>query len=180
MPNPANAFVPAPVPLLPPLLSDRLAHGVELEFTFVVSKQLSLIGNATVLKNRDIDDVPFRGTAEKSAAAWLNYNGESGGAFAGWSLGAGFDYLAKRPGDLAQAFTTLSRPGSIIRQQPSFYLPARTLVSIKVGYKIDAHWRAQLNVDNLFDKEYLAASTARNTVFPGTPINPKLSVTYKF
>jgi len=180
VPNPANAFVPPPVPLLPPLLSDRLAHGVELEFTFVVSKQLSLIGNATVFKNRDIDNIPFRGTAEKSAALWTNYTGERGGALGGWSFGAGIDYLAKRPGDLAQAFTSLSRPGSIIRQQPSFYLPARTLVSVKVGYKIDAHWRAQLNVDNIFDEEYLAASTARNTVFPGTPINPKLSVTYTF
>jgi len=180
VPNPANAFVPPPVPLLPPLLSDRLAHGGEIEFTFVVSKNLSLIGNATVFKNRDIDNVPFRGTAEKSGAIWANYSGDRGGALGGWSFGAGIDYLAKRPGDLAQAFTSLSRPGSIIRQQPSFYLPARTLVSVKVGYKIDAHWRAQLNVDNIFDEEYLAASTARNTVFPGTPINPKLSVTYTF
>ena len=59
-------------------------------------------------------------------------------------------------------------------------MPARTLVNAKVGYRIDAQWRAQLNIDNVFDKEYLAASTARNTVFPGTPFNPKLSVTYGF
>ena len=180
VPNPANAFVPAPVPLLPPLLTNRVAHGVEFELTFVISKNLSLVGNGTVMKNRDTDGVPFRGTAEKSAAAWLNYAGEKGGALSGWSFGAGFDYLAKRPGDLAQAFTTLSTPTKIIRQQPSFYLPARTLVSIKVGYRMDKNWRAQLNVDNIFDEQYLAASTARNTVFPGTPINPKLSVNYAF
>ena len=180
VPNPANAFVPAPVPLLPPLLTDRLAHGVEFELTFVVSKNLSLVGNATVMKNRDIYGVPFRGTAEKSGAVWANYNGDKGGALNGWSFGLGVDYLAKRPGDLGQAFTSLSTPTNIIRQQPSFYLPARTLVNIKVGYRIDKNWRAQLNVDNVFDEEYLAASTARNTVFPGTPFNPKLSVTYTF
>lgn len=180
VPNPANAFVPAPVPLLPPLLSNRLAHGVELELTFVVSKNLSLVGNTTIMKNRDDFDVPFRGTAEKSAAGWLNYTGDKGSALGDWSFGLGMDYLAKRPGDLAQAFTSLSTPTNIIRQQPSFYLPARTLVNVKVGYRIDKNWKAQLNVDNLLDEEYLAASTARNTVFPGTPINPKLSVTYSF
>ena len=180
VPNPANAFVPAPVPLLPPLLTNRLAHGVELELTFIVTKQLSLVGNATVMKNRDNDNVPFRGTAEKSAAAWLNYTGEKGGTLGGWSFGAGFDYLAKRPGDLSQAFTSLSTPTNIIRQQPSFYLPARTLISVKAAYRFDKNWKAQLNVDNILDEQYLAASTARNTVFPGTPINPKLSVTYAF
>jgi len=180
VPNPANAFVPPPVPLLPPLLTDRIAHGVELELTFVISKNLSLVGNTTVMKNRDTDGVPFRGTAEKSGAAWLNYTGEKGGALDGWSFGAGFDYLAKRPGDLSQAFTSLSTPTNIIRQQPSFYLPARTLINVKASYRFDKNWSAQLNVDNILDKEYLAASTARNTVFPGTPINPKLSVTYKF
>ena len=180
VPNPANAFVPTPVPALPPLLTNRLAHGVEFELTFVASKNLSIVGNATVMKNRDIDGVPFRGTAEKSWATWINYNASKGDTLQGWSFGLGIDYLAKRPGDLAQAFTSLSTPTRIIRQQPSFYLPERTLVNAKIGYRIDAQWRAQLNIDNVFDKAYLAASTARNTVFPGTPFNPKLSVHYGF
>jgi iron complex outermembrane receptor protein len=180
VPNPANAAVPTPVPLFPPLLSDRLAHGLELEVTYVITKNLSVVGNATTLRNRDKDNVPFRGTPENSAAVWFSYTADKDGALKGWSAGLGADYLAKRPGDLAQAFTSLSTPTRIIRQQPSFYLPERTLVNANIGYRYDKHWRVQLNLDNLLDEEHLQASTARATVFPGAPFNPKLRVTYSF
>jgi iron complex outermembrane receptor protein len=181
VPNPANAFVPTPVPLLPNLFSDRLAHGTEFEMTFVATKQLSLVGNATVMRNRDADGVPFRGIAEKSAALWINWTADKEGALKGLSAGIGADYLAKRAGDQPAAnFTSLSTPSNIIRWQPSFYLPARTLVNASVSDIINSHWKTQLNSDNLLNEDYLAASTARNTVFPGTPFNPKIKVVYSF
>ena len=180
VPNPGNAAVPTPVPALPNLLTNRLAHGVELELTYVATKTISIIANGTIMRNRDTDGVPFRGTAERAGAVWINYAAEKNGPLSGWSAGLGADYIGKRPGDLSQAFTTLSTPTDIIRQQPSFYLSARTLVNAKLGYRFNSHWNAQLNIDNLLNEDYLAASTARNTVFPGTPINPKVSVTYSF
>ena len=90
--------------------------------------------------------------------------------------------MSKRAGDNPSpgGFTVNSTPGHLIVGQPSFWLPERTLLSAMISYRIDAHWRAQLNVDNLLNKDYLAASTSRNNVFPGTPINPRLTVSYQF
>lgn len=180
VPNPANSAVPVPSPLLPPLFSDRHAHGVEFEFNYAVTKELSLVGNATVMKNRDANGVPFRGTAEKSGAIWAGYTFDKGGPLGGLSLGIGADYLDKRPGDTASGVTSASTPSNIIRVQPSFWLPARTLVNLSAVYRIDAHWRTQLNIDNLLDKDYLQSSTGRQNVWVGTPFNAKVTVTYSF
>jgi iron complex outermembrane receptor protein len=177
IPNPANSAVPVPNPLLPPLFFDRVADGVELEFNYAVTKNLSFVGNGTVMKNRNSFDVPFRGTAEKSAALWTNYVFEKSGPLSGFSVGVGADYLSKRAGDSPSGFTT---PTSGVPVQPSFWLEARTLVNANLTYRIDEHWKTQLNVDNLFDKEYLQSSTGRTNVWPGMPLNAKLTVTYSF
>lgn len=180
VPNPANSAVPVPSPLLPPLFSNRLAHGVELEFNYVVNQNLSLVGNGTVMKNRDANGVPFRGTAEQSGALWANYTFDKGGPLGGLSLGLGADYLAKRPGDTASGVTSASTPTNVIRVQPSFWLPARTLVNAVAAYRLDQHWKFQLNIDNLLDKAYLQSSTGRQNVWVGTPFNAKLTVSYHF
>ncbi len=180
IPNPANSAVPVPSPLLPPLFSNRLAHGVELEFNYAVSANLSFVGNATVMKNRDADNIPFRGTAEKSGAIWSNYVFDKTGALSGFSVGVGVDYLSKRAGDNAGGATTASTPAQVIRIRSTFWLPARTLVNLNLAYRFNQHWRAQLNVDNLFDKDYLQSSTGRTNVWPGMPLNAKLTFAYRF
>jgi iron complex outermembrane recepter protein len=180
IPNPANSAVPVPSPLLPPLFFDRVAHGVELEFNYAFSQQFSVVGNATVMKNRDANNMPFRGTAEKSGAVWANYTFGKDGPLAGLSLGLGADYLDKRAGDNAGGATSASTPTNVIRIQPSFWLPARTLVNASIIYRVNANWRSQLNIDNLLDKDYLQSSTGRQNVWVGTPFNAKLTVTYSF
>lgn len=180
IPNPANSANPVPSPLLPPLFFDRVAHGVELEFNFAVNANLSLVGNGTVMKNRDANDMPFRGTAEKSGAFWVNYSFGKTGSLAGFSMGIGADYLSKRAGDNAGGATLNSTPTNVIRIQPTFWLPARTLVNANLTYRIDEHWRTQLNIDNLLNKDYMQSSTGRQNVWVGTPFNARLTVTYNF
>jgi iron complex outermembrane recepter protein len=180
VPNPANSAVPLPSPLLPPLFTDRVAHGVEFELNYAVNQNLSLVGNATVMKNRDADNVPFRGTAEKSAAVWANYSFDKTGPLGGLTVGLGVDYLSKRAGDTATGVTSASTPARVIRIQPSFWLPARTLVNASVAYRFNESWKAQLNVENLLDEDYLQASTGRTSVWVGPPINAKLTLTYSF
>jgi iron complex outermembrane receptor protein len=177
IPNPANSAVPAPSPLLPPLFFDRVANGVELEFNYAATKSLSFVGNGTVMTNRNSFDVPFRGTAEKSGALWANYAFEKSGPLSGFSAGIGADYLSKRAGDSPSGFTT---PTSGIPVQPSFWLDARTLVNANLSYRIDAHWKTQLNIENLLNSEYNQSSTGRNNVWPGAPFNAKLTVIYSF
>lgn len=179
VPNPLNNAVPPPVPPLPPLYMDRIAHGVELELTYAVTKNFSLVGNATKMKNRDPNGIPFRGNAERSGALWMNYAFDEG-ALKGLSLGVGIDYLSRRAGDSASGLTSASTPEHPIPIQPSFWLPARTLVNASVSYRWGSHWRVQVNVDNLLDEDYLAASLSRTMVYPGTPFNARLTVAYHF
>ena len=178
VPNPANLTVPAPVPPAPLLYSDRAAKGWELEGTYEITKGFTVIGNYTDFTNRDPNDIPFRGTAEKSAAAWARYEFQQA-EFKGFSVSGGFNWTAERPGDSASGFTPASTPTNLIPNQPSFYLPARTLVDLSANYTRGA-WTYQANIDNVFDKKYLLASLSRNAVYAGPGINFRASATFRF
>lgn len=185
IPNQANAVVPPPNPPFPPIFTDRKVKGVEFELTAAFTENLSLIANVSYLHARTPlgGGQVFRGVADKSAAAFLNYHFAKGSSLNGLSAGIGVDYIGKRAGDNPNPggyIAASSTPGHLVLGQPTFWLPERTLVDAMVSYRIDAHWKAQLNIDNLFDKHYLAASTSRNNVFPGTPFNPRVIVSYNF
>ena len=185
IPNQANATVPPPNPPFPPIFTDRKVKGVEFEVTAAITESLSIVGNIGYIHARTPlgGGQVFRGVADKTAAAFLSYKFPKAGPLNGLSAGIGFDYVSKRPGDNPTPggfIAATSSPGHLILGQPTFWLPQRTLVNAMVSYRIDQHWKAQLNVDNLTNEHYLAASTSRNNVFPGTPINPRLTVTYNF
>jgi iron complex outermembrane receptor protein len=180
VPNPGNLTVPPPNPTLPPLFMDRNARGWEFECTAAITPSLSLIGNYTSYTNRNPFGQVFRGNAEKSGAVWGSYAFRNG-TLKGLTVGVGLDYLDKRPGDAPSGTpTSASTPTNIIMPQPTFWLPARTLVNASIVYTWNTHYKAQLNIDNLFDKDYLAASINRYMVIPGTPLNARLTITYTF
>ena len=183
VPNPGNLVVPQPVPLLPALITDRAAKGWELEVRANLTKNFSVIGNVTDFTNRDPNGKPFRGTAEKSWAMLGSYQFEKGTPLFGLNLALGFDHLDRRPGDAPGGPVTITPATGtpyIVAPGPTFWLEPRTLVHLSAGYKVNDHWSIQLNVDNLLDKEYIAAAVNRGNIMPGTPINPKFKVTYSF
>jgi iron complex outermembrane receptor protein len=183
VPNPANLVVPAPVPLLPALLSNRKAKGWEFEFRANLTSQLSLIGNYTTFSNRDGNNVQFRGTAEKSGAGLLSYRFAKTGKLAGLSIAVGEEYVGRRPGDSAPGpITVTPSTGSpyLVIPQPTFWVGAHFLTNVGVTYKINRTWTTQLNVDNVFNKDYIAAAVNRANVIPGTPINARFKVVYNF
>jgi iron complex outermembrane receptor protein len=178
IPNPANLTVPAPIPPAPLLYSDREAKGWEFEATFEIAKGFTVIGNVTDFTNRDPNNIPFRGTAEKSAAAWARYEFLAGD-LKGFNISIGTNWTDQRPGDSAGGFTPASTPTNLIPNQPTFYLPARTLVDASFGYTRD-DWSLQANVDNVFDKKHLLASLSRNAVYAGPGLNLRVSASYRF
>jgi iron complex outermembrane receptor protein len=185
IPNQANAVVPPPNPAFPPIFTDRKVTGVEFEINASLTENLSLVGNVAKIKARTPlgNGQVFRGVADKTAAGFLTYAFSKNSEFKGLTIGGGVDYVAKRPGDNPNPggfIAATSTPGNLVLGQPTFYLPARTLVNVMASYRVNPHWRLQLNVDNVLDKHYLAASTSRNNVFPGTPINPRFTATYSF
>ncbi len=173
--NPGNFAFPPPVPTLPGLLSNRESNGFEVELQGSLTKNLSVAGGYTAYKNRNPFGQEFRGNAERAWSALLNYTFPAASPLAGLSGGLGLDYLARRPGDDASGFT----PAGVARK-PTFYLPARTLTAVHAAYRMNRSWTLQLNVENLLNEDYLAASLGRGIVWPGTPLNLKVRVTYGF
>ena len=182
VPNPGNLTTPPPSPLLPALFSDRKAKGWEYEIRANPTKNISIIGNYTHFKNRDPNNVEFRGVAEKSGAVLVSYtfDKETTPALDGFRVGAGLDYIGDRPGDAASGLTAASTSTNVIPNLPTFYLGARTLINLTVSYASKNNWGAQLNVDNVTDKKYNMASINRALVYVGTPTNYRLSVYRKF
>jgi iron complex outermembrane receptor protein len=180
VPNPGNLVVPPPNPPLPFLLSDRKAKGWEVEARANITDSLAIIGNWTSFTNRDPNNVPFRGNAEQSWALSSHYQFPKTSSLQKLAVWVGVNHLSARPGDAASGVTAASTSTNIIPRQPSFYLPARTLVNLGFTYKYNANWRAQLSISNLLDEEYLAASLNRFLVFPGAPRDVRLKLTYRF
>ena len=180
VPNPGNLTVPPPIPALPPLYMDRKAKGWEYELTAALTQSWSVIGNYSDYTNRNPYGQVFRGIAEKSGAVWSSYSFKTG-ELKGLTAGIGVEYLDRRPGDSPPGtLTSASTPTNLIIVQPTFWLPSRTLVNASLVYSWGTQWKAQLNIDNLTNKQYIAASINRFMITPGTPINPRLTVTYKF
>jgi iron complex outermembrane receptor protein len=181
VPNPGNLNYPAPVPPLPPLASDRTAKGWEVSLNMELSKEFSVLANYTSFKNRDLNNAKIRGTAEESAAAWLQYTAAKSTALTGLSLGLGVSYSGERPGDVQNGFAAASViAGAPVIKQPTFYLPAYTRVDMALGYRINRHWGVHAFVENLLDTYYLAGSLNRNQVVRGIPINVRADITYSF
>jgi iron complex outermembrane receptor protein len=175
VPNPANFAFPPPVPALPGLLADRSAEGWEFEAQGSLTESLSVIAAYTKYKNRNPFGQEFRGAAEQAWSVLGNYRFDKRSALAGLSVSLSADYLSKRAGDDASGFTVTGVP-----RKPTFYLPERTLVNLALSYRYSRNWSAQLNVDNVFNTEYLTSTLSRGIVWPGTPTNAKLRFTYEF
>jgi iron complex outermembrane receptor protein len=182
VPNPGNLTTPPPSPLLPALFSDRKAEGWEYELRANPTKNISIIGNYTHFENRDPNGVEFRGVAEKSGGVLVSYTFDKEGTpvLDGFRASVGVDYIGNRPGDAPSGLTPASTPSNVIPNQPTFYLGARTLVNLTLSYTSKQNWSAQLNVDNVLDKEYNMASINRSMIYVGTPINFRLTLTRKF
>ena len=182
VPNPGNLTTPPPSPLLPALFSDRKAKGWEYELRASPTKNISIIGNYTTFKNRDPNNVEFRGVAETSGGILVSYtfDKESTPDLDGFRASVGMDYIGNRPGDAASGLTAASTSTNVIPNLPTFYLGARTLVNLMVAYNSRHNWSAQLNVENALNKEYMMASINRSLVYVGTPTNVRLSFNRKF
>ncbi len=184
-PNPRNLTTPPPDPQLPSFYIDRNAEGWEYELRANPTRSLSLIASYTHFRNRDPNGVAFRGVAEAAGNLLASYafGPENIAALDGFHVAVGVDYLGNRPGDnslLPSPLTPASTPDHPIPYQPSFYLGARTLVNLTLAYDSKHHWGAQLNVDNLFNEEYVQVGIMRTMAFAGSPTNVRFTVRYNF
>jgi len=177
-PNFANYVTPRPDPPLPSVLSDRSSKGFEFEMVWAPTKNFSLIGSYTDYESRDKDNFRY-GAPERLAAAWANYTFSDTGPLRGLSIGLGASYVGDRPNGTIGPYTSPPPGVEPVRIQPSFWLPSYTVFEASASYRFNKHWKAQLVIKNLLDKDYINNSFNRS-IFASTPINPKLTVRYEF
>lgn len=99
-------------------------------------------------------------TPQRSANLWLNK--ELGG---GWHSGAGLNYQGDRFANTGNTTT----------------LPAYTVVDAMLAYRAAA-FDVQLNVNNLFDREYIVSGHGSSKLLnlPGAPRNVRVTARYRF
>lgn len=59
-------------------------------------------------------------------------------------------------------------------------LPSFTRVDAAAFYNVNDKLRLQLNVENLFDKDYYASAHSNNNILPGSPRAVRVGLTYRF
>ena len=144
------------------------SRGIELTLGGEISPGWDITAAYTLLDafvSEDNTDVVGNGLAnvpDNQLSLWTTYNIQRGD-LTGLGFGLGFLYLSDRPGNLDNTFSL-----------PSFFRTDAALF-----YERD-NWRAQLNVENLFDVEYFSSSDEFLGVLPGAPLTISAEVSVKF
>lgn len=120
---------------------ERTSQGFELEGVGYLTDDLKVTAAYTYTDSRLEDDQRAPLIPRHQASTWLDY-AFTGGALKGVTLGGGVRYVGSTI-DTSVADNTA--------------VGSYTLVDAMVGYEFADGWQAQLNVNNLTDKEYVAS-----------------------
>ena len=150
-------------------------RGIELEGKFSVNDNLYVTGAYTYLdhkvtKSNDGDKGKRRTQVPRhNASLWANYS-LNRGMLAGMGLGVGVRYFGKTEGDRLNTFS----------------VPGYTLVDLAAHYDLGQSpfrlegWRASLNVNNLFDKYYIASCESEVFCYLGLERSVQFSIGYEW
>ena len=181
-----NNAVPAFPQTTPPsnvLVPGTVSRGVDGDLTAELTPQLDVIGSfawfdAHVPLAAPFDRalqpydqrvhraLPVNNVSEHNLAVWMRYK-FSGPLLKGWSVGGGASFLDRR------AITDNSN--SILYG----YVPRRTLADAVIAFET-RNARYQLNIDNVFNADYIYSSRSNQVIVPGSPLNFRAVVTYKW
>ena len=169
-----------------PLYLDLNAKGWEFEATYSLSKNLTILGNYTSMKERQpITNVRVRAVPDHAGAMYVDYR-FTDGVLKGFGANVGIDYKSDVAGENVTGYTTTAplrdSSGNVVGfvpKQPSFLVAGRTLVNLGFSYRIP-QWSFRLGITNLLDKNYILAAGSRTSAVVGDPRAWKISTTYTF
>lgn len=164
----SNVVVPDPADSTRSILVDgQRAKGVELGATGRLSKKWSIAGgyayqdgrikatqSATVVAGARLAQLP-----RHTLSLWNRYD-----LSAQWGVGIGAIY---RDAIFTSTDNTVTLPGFV-------------RFDAAVFYRFNKSVRAQLNVENVFDRAYFASAHSNNNITPGSPRALRVSVTTNF
>lgn len=149
-------------------LGEQRSRGIELDVTGEILPGWNIIASyaytdARVTKDNNlqpgnlIEGVPFN-----SASLWSTYEIQTGD-FQGLGFGLGLFYVGERQGDLNNSFQV---PGYVRTDASVFYSRS--------------NWRAAINVNNLFNIDYIEAAQLRTRIDPGVPLTVRGTLSFEF
>ena len=148
---------------------EQRSRGVDFNLTGEILPGWNIVASyayidAEVTEDNNIDLVGNRlfGAPEHSASLWTTYEIQSGD-LQGLGFGLGFNFVGEQQGDLANSY-----------QIDSYFLANAAL------FYQQNNWQAQLNIDNIFDVDYVRAPGIRNGINRGEPLTIRASVSYDF
>jgi len=168
---------------------DVNSKGWEFEGSYVVNKNLTLIGNYSDYTYRQPTGVRIRAVPDQILAAFADYR-FTDGPLANFGINLGVDSKSDMVGESVTALTTTkplagittTYPGvapGFVPQQASYKYDGRTLVNLGFSYRAK-DWVARVQVNNLLDKDYIAVGGSRTAIAVGTPREVRATFTYNF
>ncbi len=168
---------------------DVVSKGWEAEASYAVTRNLTIIGNYSDYTYRQPTGVRIRAVPDRIWAAFVDYH-FTDGALAGFGANISVDSKTDMVGESVTALTTTkplagvtdTYPGvapGFVPQQASYKYDGRTLVNLGLYYKAKA-WTARVQVNNLFDEEYIAVGGSRTAIAVGVPREIRGSFSYTF
>ncbi len=144
------------------------SKGVELDINGNITDNLRINANYSYTNAKVTKDNTYQGkellNVPKNSASLLLMWEDSLGEGSSYGIGAGATYMGKKAGNYMN----------------DFYLPSYTTAKLVSYYKVNKNLDFRLNIDNLFDKEYIASSYDKSWLTVGNPRTATLSMTYKF
>ncbi|KPX92790.1 TonB-dependent siderophore receptor [Pseudomonas meliae] len=149
------------------------SQGVELDVTGRIAERWDMIGTYAYTHTEVLDDPSNKGNRlsqapKHTASLYLTHHLQVPSGLGDWHAGGGARYVGERAGDDANTFymSSYTVADAFLRWEGPM-----------AGYKT----RLQLNVDNLFDKQYYPSSTGSQLqVNVGEPRTARLSASVTF
>ncbi|SPD67797.1 Iron complex outermembrane recepter protein (plasmid) [Cupriavidus taiwanensis] len=166
----ANVLTTSPVSGFSSQLGEVRSRGVELEGTWSVTPNFNILASYTYTDAEVTKAGPNAPNAGKTpqyvprhmASLWADYR-LSSGFLAGVWLGGGVRYVSK------------TYDQTNVTEVPGF-----TLVDLAASYSFARHYTLRLNVNNLFDKTYVAACDSATNCYYGRRRTIIGTVTYRW
>lgn len=149
-------------------------RGMDLQASMEVTPNINLIAGYTYLDNEILKDTRYKGNSltqvpKHSASTWLDYRFNEG-ALAGLKIGGGVRYLGSTFGDPTN----------------NFKVPDATITDLALSYDLVemspklSGAKLNVNVGNLFDKDYVSSCTSQLYCFVGERRTVSASLAYRW
>lgn len=153
------------------------SNGVELELVSDINEALSVAVAYTYTDARIIEDVAFpryednqvAGVPRHKASLWANYEVLEG-PMQGAEVGLGVRYLG----------SSNAYPDASLAYGDTLTTQAVTLADLSLGYALDDNWRVGLNVENLFDKQYVGECNNAARCYWGTDRTVQGTLSFRY